>query len=273
MSDPALFDPSGRPVITAPRAGFFHVIHWLWNWIGIPGLTLFVLALQTLVIRRQATIMEQQTSLLRRETGVAETQQKPTSRPNVATNVEHLDAGKSILWKITNEGPYSVRDLRVRVLHFKKFIGLGWQDSISSELKISDVLEAGHVTSVNLSSFFLPYSIKDRANKDYASVLGSEFYVVSLLFEREVDDKRYLYLQPFEVLFPEEGPKELRLDLSASSGPVATHCMMDAYAVELTYEFYKRNPLPYPVEPYNYHYLLGMPTATCLQTGPKSLRW
>jgi hypothetical protein len=48
---------------------------------------------------------------------------------------------------------------------------------------------------------------------------------------------------------------------------------MDAYAVELAYEFYKRNPLPYPIEPYNYHYLLGVPTATCLSTGPKSLRW
>ena len=44
---------------------------------------------------------------------------------------------------------------------------------------------------------------------------------------------------------------------------------MEGYAVELAYEFYKRNPLPYPVELYNYHYLLGGPGPSCLETGPK----
>ena len=44
---------------------------------------------------------------------------------------------------------------------------------------------------------------------------------------------------------------------------------MEGYAVELAYEFHKRNPLPYPVELYNYHYLLGGPGPSCLETGPK----
>jgi len=275
MNDPVLLDPSERPVVTAPKVGFLFVAHRLWNWIGIPGLTLLVLAIQTWVIKRQANIMEQQTSLMSREAEIGKMQEQLAARPNIVTSIQHgsSEAGKNLLWKVENKGPYSVRDLRLRVLHFKKFINLGWQDSISSEVEVSGLLEAGHDTTVNLGSYFLPYSIKDRANKDYTSVQGAEFYVVSLLFERQIDDKRYLYIQSFHMRWPGELPQELRLDLTAVSGPVATNCTMDAYAVELAYEFYKRNPLPFPVEPYNYHYLLGMPTATCLQTGPKSMSW
>jgi hypothetical protein len=244
---------------------------------GIPGLTLLILALQTCVIGRQANIMDQQTALMRRESEIAETQRELASRPNILTSFGERGLSgpdrKDLPWKIENKGPYAIRELRLRVLHFMKFVDLGWQDSVSGEGEVANVLNAGQATTVNLGRFFSPYSIKGKGGKDYAVVQGSEFYVFSLLFEREIDDKRYLYLQPFHVLWPGADPEPLRLDLTASAGPLAKSCMMDAYAVELTYEFYKRNPLPYPVEPYNYHYLLGMPIATCLQTGPKTLRW
>lgn len=276
MNDPLLLDPSERPIATPQKVGILLVVQSLWNWIGIPGLTLLVLIMQTWVLKRQANIMEQQTTLMSREAGIAETQRQLASRPNIATSVDehgYSQGGKNLWWKIEDKGPYPVRRLRLRVLHFKKFASLGWHDSISSELETSDKLEAGHETTVNLADFFFPYLIKDKANHEYAAVQGAEFYVISLLFGREIDDKQYLYLQPFQALFPGELPRELRLDRTATSGPVALDCTMDAYAVELAYEFYKRNPLPYPVEPYNYHYLLGLPTATCLQAGPKSMRW
>lgn len=267
---------SSKEIAPTDRKGLRRTARRAWRWVGIPGLTFLVVAFQTVIIDRQANIMEQQTSLTRREAEIAETQQELATRPWVATSVEYHgphDASRDALWRIQNEGRYPIRDLRFRVLHFQKYVAFGWQDSISSEGKISDVLAPGHSASLNLKGYFFPYAIKDRAGHNYNLVRGSEFYVVSLTFAREVDNKRYLYLDPFHVLWPGAPPTELRPDLTASSGPVATDCTMEAYAIELAYEFYKRNPLPYPVEPYNYHYLLGGPRRSCLETGPRSLRW
>jgi hypothetical protein len=176
-------------------------------------------------------------------------------------------------WVIRNERPYGVRDLRMRVLHFKKFEGLGWHNSISSERQLLDTLTPGNSTTVDLQNWLLPYSIKDKSGKDIPAVLGADLHVIALSFQRELDDKRYLYLEPFVTWPGYHTPKEVRTDLAAMGGPAALSCTMDAYAVELSYEFFRRNPLPYPVEPYNYHYLVGEPTATCLQSGPRSLRW
>jgi hypothetical protein len=258
------------------RKGLWGIARGIRSLIGISGLTLFVLALQTLIIWRQAGIMEQQTSLMRRDSEIAEMQHELATRPNIVTSVEYrgpYDTGRDVLWRIENKGPYSVRDLRFTVLHFKKFVSLGWQDSIGGGDLICDVLQPGQSRTVNLKGHLVPYTITDRAGHAYSSVLASEFYVVSLTFAREVDSKRYLYLDPFHVISAGSPPTELRPGLEASSGPVAKDCTMEAYAVELAYEFYKRNPLPYPVELYNYHYLLGGPGVSCLETGPRSLRW
>ena len=247
MSDPSLPPPPERPRI-----------HGFWNW-----LTIVLAVLTWLVLVFQAWVMSRQTKIMAQQADIIETQHKLAARPNVVTSLD------GYIWKIENKGPYSVRDLRLRVLHFKKFLNLGWHDQISNEKGISDVLEAGQGMTVNLRESFFEYSITG-----YTPVRFAEFYVVALVFKREVDDKRYLYLQPFQVsMGPGEPPKEITSDLTSTAGPVDKACMMDAYAVELAYEFYKRNPLPYPVEPYNYHYLLGVPTTTCLQTGPQTLRW
>jgi hypothetical protein len=270
MSDPVIFDSTDRPVVTPLSPGIL-LAQRLWTWIGIPGLTLLVLVLQTCVIWRQANIMQQQTSLITRQSEIAETQQKLASRPNLVTQFSESNGDRVL--RIENVGSYSVRDLRFRILHFKKFVQLGWHDSISGEASFLDVLKPGNATTVDLKSSFFPYSIKDKFGNDYPSVPGGEFYVVALVFGREIDDKRYLFLQPLHVLWPGEPPMEWRPDRTAMSGPVAKNCTVDAYAVELAYEYYKRNPLPYPAEAYNYHYLVGEPKATCLQSGPKSLRW
>ena len=269
MGGPVLFDPSERPV-TTPPGRVLPIIRLVWNWIGIPGLTLLVLALQTLVIRRQANIMDQQSYLLKKQTEITEVQQQLASRPYIVTSMD----SSGMAWKIENRGPYNIRDVQLRVLSFKKFTRLGWRDSISSEAVVSAFLESGQTKTVDLKAFFFPsLSIRDANNNEELSVPGAEFYVISMVFERAVDDKRFLFLKPFERMLAGQTPRELQQDMTASSGPVQKSCTMDAYAIELTYEFYRRNPLPYPVEPYNYHYLLGDPDAVCLRTGPSSFGW
>lgn len=270
MSYPDLPTPQERPVSTASKVGSFSIVRWLreWEWVVFPGLTLLVVAFQAYIMYQQTNIMDKQTSLIDQQTEITAAQHKLAARPNVVTSLD------GYIWKIENKGPYPVRDLRLRVLLFKKFVSLGWQDSITGEVPISDVLAGGQTTTVDLNNRFFTYSIKDRTGNDYASVRFAEFHVVALVFKREVDDKRYLLLQPFQVsMLPGEPPKEIKPDITSTAGPVDRACMMDTYAVELTYEFFKRNPFPYPVEPYNYHYLLGMPATTCLQTGPESMRW
>jgi hypothetical protein len=51
-----------------------------------------------------------------------------------------------------------------------------------------------------------------------------------------------------------------------SSGPSHKACSMGAYAMELTYEFYWRNPFRYPIELCSFHYLLKSPTLTWLES-------
>ena len=133
MSEPVLPNPPERPVVTSPKVGFFSIVRRLWVWLGTPGLTLLVLVSQTWIIKGQLDIMKEQTALSTREAKIAETQQKLATRPNVVASLD------GYIWKIENKGPYSIRDLRARVLYFKKFINLGWHDSISGEYPISDV--------------------------------------------------------------------------------------------------------------------------------------
>ena len=132
MSEPVLPNPPKRPVVHR----FWNRRGKLWNWLGNPALILVVFIIQTVVIYRQASIMDQQTSLMREEAQITETQQKLATRPNVVTSLD------GYTWKIENKGPYSIRDLRLRVLHFKKFINLGWHGQFPGEEWIFGVLEA-----------------------------------------------------------------------------------------------------------------------------------
>jgi hypothetical protein len=96
-------------------------------------------------------------------------------------------------------------------------------------------------------------------------VSGADFYVTEIRFQREIDDKVYLYLQP--TWLSDTAPKVwiIRPELSAISAPLEKACTPEADAMELLYEFYRRNPLPNPVEMYNFHYLLGNdPGTQCL---------
>ena len=100
---------------------------------------------------------------------------------------------------------------------------------------------------------------------------NGDFIVAALEFDRDGDSKTYIYLVPF-VIFGDEF-QLIRPQITSTSGPLDRACDMDTYAVELSFEFFRRNPLPYPAELYNYHYLFGGPSSTCLTSGPLSLRF
>jgi hypothetical protein len=102
MGDPVILDSSERPVVPEPKHRGLFMIQRLWNWMGIPGLTLLVLGIQTVVIKRQADIMEQQTSLMSRDAEVAEVQNKLAARPNIVTSVDEKGLsgrGGDLSWK------------------------------------------------------------------------------------------------------------------------------------------------------------------------------
>jgi hypothetical protein len=51
------------------------------------------------------------------------------------------------------------------------------------------------------------------------------------------------------------------------AGPLKSACGLEAFAIELMFLYYKHDPLPYPAELYNFHYLLGNdPGTECLNS-------
>jgi hypothetical protein len=100
----------------------------------------------------------------------------------------------------------------------------------------------------------------------------ADFFVAAIEFARGIDNKRYLYLAPL-MLYPNESkPRLLRPMITSMSGPLEKACGPDTIAIELTFEYFKRNPLPTPTELYNYQYVVGQPESLCLREGPSSLR-
>lgn len=267
MESPKLIDPSGRPV-QAPSNGLKRMLRWP----GVASWTLLVLGIQALALVLQLCILDRQTTLMGKDASIAETQQELATRPNIV--ISQLNPSEGVPaqipgWTIQNEGQYPVRDLRIRLLHFKKFVSLGWQANAAGDSPLLTELAAGQSHPLDLKSMTdlaKQYDIKGFKPEQFA-----DFIVVAIQFRRDIDDKRYLYLVPFQIL---EGlPKMIRPEFTSISGPLKTSCTMDAYAIELTFEFFRRNPIPYPVEPYNYHYLFGEPSSTCLQSGSSSLRF
>jgi len=79
--------------------------------------------------------------------------------------------------------------------------------------------------------------------------------IMEIHFQREIDDKEYLLVQPVMLINGDGwivGPSQ-----SATGSPLKLACGFEAYAMELMYAYYRRNPLPFPAELCNFHYLLG----------------
>lgn len=258
-----LIDPSGHAVSshTTGSTG----IPALLTTPGIPGWTLVVLVAQTLAIGGQVWILSRQTDLMNRDALIQETQQKLATRPYVVTRM--LDWGpinqeKPTRWRIENNGAYSIHDLRSRILDFQKFMNFGWRVISTNATVIAPVLTPGGHYDQNLQ--VLASMIKGTSG-DLQPIQGAHLVVIEMTFNREGDDREYLYLQPLWVPDERTGPQPVEQWVGLS-GPLDKACSISAYALELTYKFYARNPLPFSVELYNYHYLLGQPATTCLDS-------
>jgi hypothetical protein len=258
--DPVILDSSGQPtepsfsskVASSARQvrpwgqGFFTPTNFL------SLLTLIVLALQFFLTWQQSEIIN--------------VQQKLATRPSIEFVGERkIQEGQIILRKLTNTGPYALGTISVRWFHFKKFQAAGWQTSYSSAGVQADRLSPK--ASVEFPIWNGPLSHLDVTGD--SPVPGADFFITEIQIRREIDDKLYLYLQPIMIANTETDLPFLWIvdpPRTATSAPMARLCSPEALAFELMFEFYRRNPLPNPVEMYNYHYVLGNdPGTNCLE--------
>jgi len=223
----------------------------------IIGLQCFILYRQTTIMREQTTLTNEQTKIMGQQAVFIENQYKMTVRPRIYTEVKNLIGP----WLIKNEGADRIKNLRINVLHFKKYENRGWMASQPLGGTSRKELLSGEIWSVNIDMFGKMFEGTDP--KSLSPIEGLEFIVCLLFFERNVDNKQYVYLEPFSV---DKAGKLWWLSNVAMSGPLAKFCNPP---IELAYELFKRQPFGTNFEIYNYNYLLGYVPTGCL--GP--IQW
>jgi hypothetical protein len=199
-----------------------------------------------------------------RDTDLLANQQRSASRPYVIADlqVSVVQNDRPAIWRIQNKGSYAVHDLRLRFLNFKKYVGFGWMTNSTNPATIATSLDPGKSLDQDLRVIVPMFQTKIDG---LVPQEGAEFTIVELEFQRDFDDKHYLYLEPFWIASSNGNPEPAsRWD--QGSGPSSKYCTTSSYALELTFGFYRRNPLPFPVELYNYHYLLENPAMKCLES-------
>jgi hypothetical protein len=270
MKDSAtILDSSGEPSSPTGRERLTRVRHLVWVWLKsflkpehvLAILALFVIAGQLGLMLRQTNVMNRQTKIMDQQFRLAATQQELVTRPTVELMLGRGSEDKTP-WRLVNHGPFRIRNVSMRTLHFKKFSNLGWQDSVSSVGLLSEMLNAEGSVEIPFAKWLkrTPYDVAG-----YTPVEGADFITLEIQSRREIDDKVYLYLQPVQLI----GAMTwiIRPAMAASSGPLQKPCTPESFSTELMYEFYRRNPMQYPVELYNFHYLLGNDPATnCLKS-------
>lgn len=208
---PRLVDPSGTPVETTPG------LRERLGRPGVTGWTLIVLGVQALALLLQLLILQRQTTLMGRDASIAETQQKLGTRPIIVVRqINPMEGVPNQVpgWVIENNGSYPVRNLTIRLFHFKKFVGLGWHANAGSEALLLPELGAGQSHPLDLKA--LTDFVKQYDITGYTAVPFADFIVTVIGFRRDVDDKRYLYLVPFQVIG--DIPKMIRPEFTSMSG-------------------------------------------------------
>lgn len=268
MVEPTILDPSGDP---SPPTGHErsvrlrkNALDWLKNFRKpehfLALLALLVIGGQLGLMFKQSAIMDRQTQVMKQQFHLAEVQQELATRPTV--ELIQGDLANKTPWKFTNDGPYKIKNISLRSLHFKKFSGLGWHDTVSSVGLFNETLVAGKSLDIPFANWL---KVQTFDMPGYAPVEGADFVIMEIQFRREIDDKVYLYLQPVELIG--DMIWIVKPMMASNSGPLQKSCTPESFSVELMYEFYRRNPMPYPVELYNFHYLLGNDPATnCLKS-------
>jgi len=171
-------------------------------------------------------------------------------------------------WKFTNKGPYKIVDILMRNIHFKKFPKSGWQVSSSSTGLMEEVLEAGKSIDIPFAAW-LKAQEKVVMLQDETPIQGTDIVIMEIHFRKELDEKEFVFVQPVVLL--ENFAWIVTPAKSTTAGPLRLSCNYEAYSMELMYEYYRRNPVQFPTEIYNFHYLLGNdPGTNCLASSPRT---
>jgi hypothetical protein len=204
-------------------------------------LALVVIAGQLFVMKRQTTIADKQTEIAKKQTDLAEIQQKLSTRPNVEL---HTGSGmQKIPWKLINNGPYKIINVREHDVYFKKFVKSGWQISSSSiGAWDEEVLNPGRFLEIPYASWLKAKRSSTPQLSGDIEVPGISVVIMEIHFQRELDDKEYLLVQP--VVFVNGEAWIVKPSESATSGPLKSLCGFEAYAMELMYAYYRRTLYP-----------------------------
>lgn len=273
MTEPIVLDPSGEPSPPTPQTQrnrtLKHVLKSVKLFLGeriLELLALLVIAGQLLVMHRQTTIADKQTVIAQRQFDLADVQQRSATRPNVGL----LTGGgmQQTPWTFTNKGPYKIVDISMRNIHFKKFPKSGWQVFSSSTGLMEEVLEAGKSIDIPFAAW-LEAQEKVVMLTDEIPIQGTDIIIMEIHFRKESDEKEYIFVQPVVLL--ENSSWIVTPSKSTTAGPLKLACNYEAYSMELMYEHYRRNPVQFPTEIYNFHYLLGNdPGTTCLNSSQRT---
>jgi hypothetical protein len=221
--------------------------------------------LQIGISHRQANIAATQVELFAKQKAIVEDQHHMSTRPDIIAEVSSLSSDSPYRtgpWTIKNRGKYPVRNLQVSHIYFGKDPNHGWRvihHAGSIEELTRPELVGGDVWPVRLD--WLASTVRSIPYRGFTPQL--EFIVLLLSFERQVDGRTYLYLEPFYISNGVPSSFDI-FGMNKSFGmnsPLARVC---APGIELMYEYFKRQPFLRPYELYNYNYLLGYSPTGCL---------
>jgi len=226
-------------------------------------LIVLLMAGTLLVYSYQAKIMKLQTEILDEQKLISNRQLHLSARPYITTkiesNQEDLSAARLL---IRNQGMFPVGNLRVNYLYFAKIVGKGWYVAGATGGSTSEKLLPGGEWSLDVVGYGKTL-VPPPFAASFAVEGNLQFVVFLISFEREVDGRRYVYLEP---MFTHDGQLFSETDtfggpIEGMSGALGRVCHP---AIELSFEYFRRRPFPGNYEIYNYQYLLGYQPTGCL---------
>lgn len=210
-----------------------------------------LLAVQQIRISaRQTNIMDRQTAIASRQADTAGQERQMNTRPNVTSEII-VDSGSGRrYWRVTNCGSFPVDNVRARYLRFVRYANVGWHARNQAFLAKADGLTSKEVWAVDLTGMRERFLLEVQ---DPPNTANSDFLVLLLFFERRIDGRPFLLIEPMYSI-GNGCFTGMSLDSGGGVGPLDFHRNI---AIELSFEFFKRHPLDRKYELYNFAYLLG----------------
>jgi hypothetical protein len=195
-----------------------------------------------------------------KQTEINEHQHQLASRPYILSTVDQPSNGK-IMWTIQNAGDYPVVNVKLQIIRFTGHRE-GWDvTTVNRNIDVAEILKGGNQKVLDLCEYVC------NASSVYPemNVIHPGYVVAILSFDRKIDGKRYLLLEPFFI----EGRTGQRYPMSVSTfggeSGILRRCSGESGVVTELLRIYSRaNPMSYPAELYNYTYLFDPMGTPCL---------